>query len=87
VRRVLVVLAFDELDGMVDQVGVEVVDLLLRELHFLERRRDLVVREEPLVLAVLDELLELFDLRKSDVDGEHQPGLLVLVTVDLPAGR
>ena len=56
---------------MVDQVGVEVLDLLLRQIDFLEAGDDLVVREEPFFLAVLDELLELLDLRECDIDGEH----------------
>ena len=67
----LVLLAFDELDRVVDQVRVEVLDLLLRELDVLEPRDDLVVGEEPLLLPVLDELLEFFDVRKGDVDGEQ----------------
>src|SRR5687768_12671621 len=56
---------------MIDQVRVEVLDLLLRQIDLLETRDDLVVREEPLLLSVLDELLELLDLRKCDIDGEH----------------
>ena len=70
-RRRLVLLALDELDRMVDQIGVEVLDLLLRQIDLLETGDDLVVREEPFFLSVLDELLELLDLRKSDIDGEH----------------
>ena len=56
---------------MVDQVGVEVLDLLLGQIDLLETGDDLVVCEEPFLLSVLDELLELLDLRKCDVDGEH----------------
>ena len=74
-RRGLVLLSLDELDRVVDQIGVEVLDLLLRELDLLETRDDLVVAEEPLLLALRDELLELFNLRESDVDGEHEPRL------------
>ena len=64
---------FDQLDRVVDQVRVEVLDLLLRELHFLQTGDDLVVGEEALLLTVLDELLELLDLGKGDIDGEHGP--------------
>ena len=70
-RRRLVLLPLDELDRVVDQVGVEVLDLLLRELDLLEPGDDLVVGEKALLLSLLDELLELFDLGESDVDGEH----------------
>jgi predicted ATPase/class 3 adenylate cyclase len=71
VRWMLVLLAFDELDRVVDQVGVEVFDLLLGQLDFLERRDDFVVREEPLLLSLLDEPVELFDVGKRDVDREQ----------------
>ena len=64
-------LALDELDVVVDQVRVEVFDLLLRELHVLEPVDDLVVGEEALLRSVRDELLELFDLGKRDLDGEQ----------------
>src|SRR5207248_730900 len=62
-----------ELDRMVDQVRVEVFDLFLRQVNFLETRDDLVVGQESLLLAVLDELLKLLHLRKCDVDSEHWP--------------
>jgi hypothetical protein len=68
---VLVLLPLHQLDGVVDQVRVEVLDLLLCELDFLEPGDDLVVGEEPLLEPVLDELVELFDVRERDVDGEH----------------
>ena len=71
VRGRLVLLALDELDRVVDQVGVEVFDLLLREIDLLEAADDLVIGEKPFLLSVLDELLELLDLGKSDIDGEH----------------
>ena len=51
----LVLLALDQLDRVVDQVGVEVLDLLLRELDVFEPGDDLVVREEPLLEPLLDE--------------------------------
>ncbi len=71
VRRVLVILALHQLDGVVDQVRVEVFDLLLGELDLFEAGDDLVIREEALLRAVLNELVELFDVRKGNVDGEH----------------
>ena len=56
---------------MVDQVGVEVLDLLFRQIDLLEAGDDLVVREEPFFLTVLNELVEFLDLWESDIDGEH----------------
>ena len=79
VRRMLVLLPLDQLDRVVDQVGVEVLDLLLGELDLLEPGDDLVVGEEALLLAVLDELVELFDVGQGDVDGEHDLGFLAQV--------
>jgi hypothetical protein len=43
---------------VVDQVGVEVFDLLLRQLDVVEPCRDLVVCENALLETFLDELLE-----------------------------
>src|SRR4029450_4999898 len=77
VRRMLVCLALHQLDGVVDQVRVEVLDLLLRELDLLEARHDLVVGEEPLLQTVLYQLVKLFDVGKRDVDGEHVTSRLV----------
>src|SRR5712691_7236257 len=80
VRRMLVRLAFDELDAVVDQVRVEVLDLIFGELDILEPRGDLVVVEEPFLETVLNELVQLFDVGERDVDGEHlglPPGLQV----------
>jgi hypothetical protein len=57
VWRVLVMFPLDQLDAVVDEVGVEVFDLLLGELDVLEPGDDLVVGEKTLVLALLDELL------------------------------
>jgi len=74
--------AFDELDVVVDEVGVEVLDLLLGQLDVVETVDDLVVREEPLLRSVGDELLELFDFGKRDLDGE-QVGDLRLVLNDV----
>src|SRR4029450_1186496 len=75
--RMLVCLALHQLDGVVDQVRVEVLDLLLRELDLLEARHDLVVGEEPLLQTVLYQLVKLFDVGKRDVDGEHLTSRLV----------
>jgi hypothetical protein len=68
-------LAFDDVDAVLDQVRVEVLDLLLRELNVLARGRDLVVGQEAFLPPFGDELVELFDVRKRDVDGEHVPNL------------
>ena len=38
---------FDQLDAVVDEVRVEVLDLLFREVDFLQARDDLVVGEKP----------------------------------------
>src|SRR5581483_8155443 len=62
------------------EVRVEVLDLLLRQLDVLEPVDDLVVGEKALLFSLGDELVELLDLRKRDVDGEHvpePPGLVV----------
>jgi len=71
VRGVLVGLALVELDPVVDQVRVEVLDLILRELDLLESGDDLVVREKALFDALLNQLVELFDVGKGDVDSEQ----------------
>ena len=71
VRRRLVLQPLHQLDAVVDQVGVEVLDLLLGEVDFLEPRDDLVVGEESLVLSIGDELVQLLDLGQGDVDLEH----------------
>src|SRR5207302_7857506 len=78
VRRMLVRLPLDQLDRVVDQVRVEVLDLLLRELDVFEPGDDLVVGEEAFLLPVLDELLEFFYIWEGDVDGEHGPRLSAL---------
>jgi hypothetical protein len=66
-----VLLALEEVDSVLDEIRVEVLDLLLRELHFLQTADDLVVGQEALFLALGDELLELLDLGKRDLDREH----------------
>jgi hypothetical protein len=68
VRRVLVLLPFDQLDRVVDEVRVEVLDLLFAEVDFLEPGDDLVVGEESLLCSVLYELVEFLDVREGDVD-------------------
>ena len=65
------VLALDQLDAVVDQICGEVLDLLLRELDFLDSLDDLVVGEEALLLSRRDQLVEFFDVGKSNVDSEH----------------
>src|SRR6266516_2444632 len=62
VRRVLVGLPFHQLYAVVDQVGVEVLDLVFRELDVVQARRDLVVVEEALLETVLNELVQLLDV-------------------------
>ena len=69
--------AFVELDRVVDQVRVEVLDLLLRELDVVEPRDDLVVREEALLEPLLDQALELLDLGEGDIDRQHGLGFLL----------
>ena len=64
-------LTLHQLDPVIDEIGVEVLDLLLSQLHFLDTRHDLVVGEEALLDAVCNELVELFDVRQRDVYGEH----------------
>src|SRR2546430_15784246 len=78
----LVRLAFHQLDPVVDQVGVEVLDLLLRQLDVVEPGCDLVVVENALLETFLDELLQLLDVRKGDVDGEQRR-----LTCRLPSRR
>jgi hypothetical protein len=63
--------AVEELDVVVEEVGVEVLELLLGDLGLLERAGDLVVCEVPLLLALLHQCLELFDIGQSDVDRQH----------------
>src|SRR4029079_14171429 len=69
----LVLLPLDELDRVIDEEGREVLQLLLGEIDVLDGLDDLVVREEPLLLPLLDELVQLLDLRKSGFDREHGP--------------
>ena len=68
VRQRLVLLPLVQLDRMIDQVCRELLELLLREIDVLEGLDDLVVREEPLLLPLLDELVELLDVRKGGFD-------------------
>jgi hypothetical protein len=75
-----VLLPLDQLDRVVDQVRREVLQLLLGEIDVLQGLDDLVVRQESPLLPVLDELVQLLDLRKGGIDGEHGP--LFLPAVD-----
>src|SRR4051812_44367919 len=68
----LVRLAFQQLDPVIDEVRVEVFDLLLAELDVFEPGCDLVVVENALLETFLDEFLELLDFRKGDFDGEQR---------------
>jgi hypothetical protein len=68
----LVRLAFHQLDPVVDQVGVEVFDLLLRELDVFDPTGDLVVVEDAILETLLNELLQFLDFRKGDFDGEQR---------------
>jgi hypothetical protein len=77
VWKPLVLLPLDELDRMVDRIGGELLELLFRQLDVLERVDDLVVGEESLFLPVLDELVQFLYIWQSDLDGEHEPLLLV----------
>jgi len=67
----LVGLARGEIDTVVDQIGVEVLGLVLADLYILERHGYFVVAEEPFLLALLCQSLELFDIWEGDLDGEH----------------
>ena len=71
-------LALHQLDAVLDQVRVEVLDLFLRELDVFEPVDDLVIGEKALLLSFGDELLELFDLGKRDINGEHVGDLRLL---------
>jgi hypothetical protein len=66
-----VLLTLHELDSVVDQVRGEILDLLLRELDFLDALDDVVIGEEPLLLPGRDELVQLFDVGKNNVGSEH----------------
>src|SRR6266567_6321113 len=72
VRQALVLLAFDELDAVIDQIGGEVLDLLFRELDFLDSLDDLVVGQEAFLLSRRDQLVEFLDVGQSNVDSEHE---------------
>src|SRR4249919_2807590 len=71
----LVLLPFDQLDRVVDEVRVEVFDLFLGEVDVLEPSDDLVVGEKALFCSVLYQLVELFDVREGDVDCEQLTSL------------
>ena len=77
-------LPLDQLDRVVDGVGGELFELLLRQLDVLERVDDLVVGEESLFLPLLDELVQFLDVWQSDLDGEHEPLLLSGLTKTSP---
>ena len=66
-------LALHKLDAVVEQAGVELLGLFLGQLNVFERCGDLVVVEDTLVHAPVNQPLELFNLRESDLDSEHWP--------------
>src|SRR4029078_11545580 len=66
-----------------DEVRVEVLDLLLGEVDFLQASDDLVVGEEPLFLPFGDELVQLVDVGQRDIDREHCPPLLLVTSATL----
>src|SRR5439155_1737517 len=68
VRWMLVLLAFDQLDRVVDEVRVEVFDLFFGEVDVLEPGEDLVVVEKALFRSVLYELVQFFDVREGNDD-------------------
>ena len=70
-RQTLVLLALDELDAVVDQIGGEILDLLFCQLDFLDALDDVVIGEEPFLLSRRNELLQFFDVGESNIDGEH----------------
>ena len=70
-RGRLVLLALEQVDAVLDEVGVEVLDLLLGELDLLEPGDDLVVGQETLLLTLLDELVKLLDVGDGDIDRQH----------------
>ena len=75
--EILVLRAFVQLDRMVDEVRVEVLDLLLRQLDVVEAGDDLVVGEEPLLEPLLDQAVQLLDLGEGDIHGQHGLGFLL----------
>ena len=70
----LVHFALDQLDSVIDQIGREVLELILAELYLLNSGDNLVVGEEALFLAGLYELVKLFYLGKGNVDREQLTG-------------
>ena len=86
-RERLVLLALDELDPVVDQVRGEVFELLFAQLDLLETVDDLVVGEEALFLPGLDELVQLLDLGKRDIDRQHLTPTSGLMTQTRPQSR
>ena len=70
-RKTLVLLTLDEIDALIGEIRVEVLDLLRGQIGSVQCAHDLVVCQEALLLAVLDELLKLVDVWYRDVDREH----------------
>ena len=61
----------DDVDAVVDQVGVKAPDLLLGDLDLLERRGDLLESQETLVLALRDQRADLLEIdeRRLTLEG------------------
>ena len=70
-RRRLVLLALEQVDAVLDEVGVEVLDLLPGEIDVLEPGNDFIEGQKTLLLALLYELVKLFDVRDGDIDRQH----------------
>ena len=61
-----------QLNPVLDEIGVEVLDLLLGDLNLDQCGGNLADQEEAPLLADLHELLELVDLGQLDIDGQHR---------------
>ena len=59
-------------DAVLEQVGVEILDLLLGELDLVDHGGHLVVRHVPAFETDLDEPLQLLDLGQLDIDCQHR---------------
>jgi hypothetical protein len=62
-----------ELDAVLDEVGMEVLNLLFGDLCLRKCRCDFGDQQVPTLLTDVDELAELLDVGKLDIDGQHRP--------------
>ena len=84
-RGRLVLLALEQVDAVLDEVGVEVLDLLLGEIDLLQPGNDFIEGQKTLLLALLYELVKLLDVRERDIDRQHGTSpFLVTDAIDLP---